>query len=152
MYREADQYMVQVHSPRETNTLSILRNCRRYMFSMLICLLVKKYTLLRVKIKKHQPGINIWYQYLKIPCRHVSFSLFHHHRRATAKVKVSFFYFLIAKFAYDIKQIWAIFKLWLGWKFIMNTHPLCHTCIINLYFSWNHKNSFQEISGRVNLN
>ena len=45
---------IPVHGPKETNTLSILRNCRRYMFSVLICLLAEKYTLLRVKMKKHQ--------------------------------------------------------------------------------------------------
>ena len=32
------------------------------MLSMLICLLAKKYPLLRVKMKKHQRGINTWYQ------------------------------------------------------------------------------------------
>ena len=64
VYPEAYQCMV--HNIwsyiQYTNTLTILRNCRRYMFSMLMCHLAEKYTLLRVKMKKHQSGINTWYQ------------------------------------------------------------------------------------------
>ena len=96
VHEEAYQYMV-LERPLHYITLSTLRNSRRYVFSMLKCLLAEKCTLHRVKMKKQQSGINTWYQL--IPRWDVFFSKFYHHRRATGKVKVSFFCFLIAKFA-----------------------------------------------------
>ena len=58
---QGPQCMV-LERPLHDITLSTLRNPRRYIFSILKCLLAKKYTLLRVKVKKQQSGINTWYQ------------------------------------------------------------------------------------------
>ena len=135
------------------------------MFSMLMCHLAEKYILLRVKMKKYQSGINTWYQLIPQDTlmRCVLF-LVSSPSSSSPKVKVIFFYFLIAKFDYNIKQIWANF-LSFGWDGIQTHQYLVHNdyspimsymynqlVIINFYFSWNHKNSFQEISGRVNFN
>ena len=76
------------------------------MLSMLICLLAKKYTLLRVKVKKHQRGINTWYQLIPQDTllRSVHF-LVSSPSKSNSKSEGKFFYFLIAKFAYNTKQI-----------------------------------------------
>ena len=76
------------------------------MFSMLMCHLAEKYTLLRVKIKKHQSGINTWYQLIPQDAllRCVLF-LVSSPSKSNSKSEGKFFYFLIAKFAYNIRQI-----------------------------------------------
>ena len=146
---------IPVHGPEymvlETDTLSILRNCRRYMFSMLICLLAKKYTLLRVKMKKHQSGINTWYQLIPQDTllRCVLF-LVSSPSKSNSKSEGKFFLLLIAKFAYNIKQIWPNF-LSFGWDGIQTQQFLVHNkyspimsymynylLFINFYFFRNH--------------
>ena len=64
VHEEAYQYMV-LERPLHYITLSTLRNSRRYVFSMLKCLLAEKCTLHRVKMKKQQSGINTWYQLIR---------------------------------------------------------------------------------------
>ena len=76
------------------------------MFSMINCLLTEKYTLLRVKMKKHQSGINTWYQLIPQDTllRCVLF-LVSSPSKSNSKSEGKFFLLLIAKFAYNIKQI-----------------------------------------------